>query len=317
MKRIIAIIITGVILSSLFLTGCGKDDEYNEAMQLYKSKQYQKAADKFLELGDFENSEKMVKVCNYELAKTLFDKGSYNDALTIFKDLGDYKESTAYSEKCSRQIMFVEYKDVFAALNGKTYYFNGGSDTKLNRIVFSDKTASLSTATFDGNGKTESEIGEFDFNVDNNYISLISFDNSDLKIKYTLSGKKIKLDKKEYFSPKEVDKAIQGCWKSRESTSASFLNYIIYSEHNIRFKKGKIVVENATTSTRSDRVDGQYFYYGPYSGKYSIDFGGFKTKAENGDEWFYNIIDGKVKVLHYYHVAKKCKKLPGKGGYHF
>ena len=50
-----------------------------------------------------------------------------------------------------------KYKKVYDALYAQVWYFNGGSETSLNRISFSDSGAEIGQVYFDGNGKHEKE----------------------------------------------------------------------------------------------------------------------------------------------------------------
>ena len=129
MKKRICLSLCMVLTAAAILTGCGKGGDYKKAMSMYENGQYEEAAAKFTELGDYEDSQDMVMACNYEAAKVLFDAGDYEEAKKAFAELGDYEKSPDYIKKnvitlgfcppgrrimrgrspCSRQ--FLDFKD--------------------------------------------------------------------------------------------------------------------------------------------------------------------------------------------------------------
>ena len=80
MKKRICISLCIMLTAAAIITGCGKGGDYKKAMSMYENGQFEEAAEKFTELGDYENSQDMVMVCRYEAAKTLFDAGNYEEA---------------------------------------------------------------------------------------------------------------------------------------------------------------------------------------------------------------------------------------------
>ncbi|MBQ6020011.1 MAG: hypothetical protein IJL26_07515 [Clostridia bacterium] len=119
-----------------------------------------------------------------------------------------------------------------------------------------------------------------------------------------------------------VEKGIQGFWKCRyKSKDKTFGLYSTY-EHNVEINNGTMTYEHAAT----DFFDASsYNYFGPYTGSYTLTIGGFDAKLKDkyantktaGSVFFYNIIDGKVKVLYFDHVCEIANELPGQYGYDF
>ncbi|MBR3554130.1 MAG: hypothetical protein IKN72_12205 [Clostridia bacterium] len=309
MKKRMIILAVFTIVLALVLTGCGKGGNYKKATALYEEGKYQEAAEMFADLGDYEDSAEMAKKSQYEAAKALFASASYEDARNAFSQLGEYADSKAYLADCDHQIMMQTYADVITALDGKTWYFNGGADNVLNSIVFSGESATISQVYFDGNREHDNGSNEHPFVVNDQMIVVTMDDGSELAIAYNLSGSQINLGEKKYFTPEEVDKGIQGYWKERSSVLGG------ESEYNICFDHGNVISESASEAYGS--TSGEYYYYGPYEGTYTLNFGGFDTEMRHGMDWFFNIIDGEVAVLHFGDVCTKTDKLPGENGYKF
>ena len=192
-----------LLIAAVILTGCGKGGDYKKAMSMYENGQFEEAAEKFTELGDYENSQDMVMTCRYEAARTLFDAGKYEEAKKAFAELGDYENSANYVSECdystasslleagdyegaiaifesipdfkdsqekirsaNKELMIQKYGPVLQALNGKTWLFNGGSNTILNKISFTDEEAEIAQVSYDGNGKHDNGSNTFAFTVD-------------------------------------------------------------------------------------------------------------------------------------------------------
>ena len=343
MKRKAYLLLLLVLVVALLFTGCDSSD-YKKAMEMYENGEYADAAPIFEGLGDYEDSAEMAKVCNYEVAKTLLADGSFDEAKAAFAELGDYEDSANYVMECdyskaaallesgdyegaialfdtikdfkdsadkikeaNKAIMLEKFGDVIKALSGNTWYFNGGEKTILNGISFSEDEATIAQVSFDGNGKHDNGSNSFDYVVDENNITLTLADGSEMQIPYSLSDKGIKLNNDEYFSEKDIEKGIQGYWKITSGFGS------LETERNIYFKDGKVKAEWA-----SEAMGGfGYYYYGPDSGSYKLNFGGFDTDMRHGSEYFFNIIDGKVTILHYDTVGKPSDGFPGEDGYKF
>lgn len=90
MKKIICVVC--VLMMCLMLAGCDSS-QYKKATSLYKAGEYEAATAFFEELGDYENSPEMVKVCQYTYAAQLLQNKDYDAEKDIFNRLGDYADS--------------------------------------------------------------------------------------------------------------------------------------------------------------------------------------------------------------------------------
>jgi hypothetical protein len=237
-----------------------------------------------------------------------------SDVRTAYDSLGESAQEkvTNYADLESVEATLALCKKITDAASGRKWYYNGGSKTKLNSIYFRGTSAFISQVYFDGNGKHSNGGNTYRFTADENKIKITLDNGTTLKIPYRIKKKKLILGSGDYYTSAEVKAEIQGCWKLR-----TYGGILIDSanEYNVCFKKGKIISESA--AKKYGGFNGEYYYYGPYKGKYTLNFGGFDTNLDTFDEWFFNIINGKVKILHYDEVCKRTKSLPGKNGYSF
>ena len=137
---IVGAIVIGIVivtLSVFFIISFNRQNEYNNAVELYNEKQFEQAVnvfsglntykdsqqyldkcyigsgDVFLEEKNFENArteynkindsnlktETLMK-CDYSEAEQMFQDQKYKEALSVFEALGEYGDSAAYVEKC-------------------------------------------------------------------------------------------------------------------------------------------------------------------------------------------------------------------------
>lgn len=73
--------------------------DYNSAMELYNSGNYDEAKEMFTSLEDFKNSEEMIKNCDYDTAMQLYYDGDYPQAAWAFRDLNGFKDSSEMQSK--------------------------------------------------------------------------------------------------------------------------------------------------------------------------------------------------------------------------
>lgn len=286
-----------------------KTSKYAEAKALYDAADYESAKSIFQELNDYEDSASMVSACDYQSAEVLYASGDYEGAITIYESISGYQDADDKLVSAKKELMYQQYGDVIEALTADTWYFNGGDDTTLNSISFTDAEATIGQVYFDGNGKHDNGSNSYAYVLDDAGISLTMADGSTLDIAYTTDGDSISLGDGEYFTADEINADIQGYWTMSNSESWGT------TEKNIYFNSGSVVSEKASEAQGYD--DGSYYYYGPYEGTYTINFGGFDTEMSHGSEWFFNIIDGKVTVLNYDHICTPSDGLPGEDGYSF
>ena len=93
MKKIIKTVLVALMVSSLF--GCLSPEEkaYKEATKLIESGEYQDAVKAFKQLGEYKDSQEMVKKASYLYAWSLLENGEYDSAIFEFGQLGDYEDS--------------------------------------------------------------------------------------------------------------------------------------------------------------------------------------------------------------------------------
>lgn len=218
-----------------------------------------------------------------------------------------------YADLESAEAALALRQEVAAALDGCTWYFNGGENTILNAIEFTSDSATISQVSFDGNGKHDNGSNEYAFSVSAENILVSLPDGSNLEIPYKMDGSKVAIGNGEYYTIEEIDAAIQGCWNMRDSST--ILGMKTVTDKSILFENGKVTSEKASLANGS--TSGEYYYYGPYTGTYKLNFGGLDTDMSHGNEWFFNIIDGKVVIINYDHVCSPSNGLPGENGYSF
>lgn len=120
MKKIISLLVFFSLC--LFLCSCGKADDYEAALTLMNSGNYEEAVDAFSELGDYEDSIKKSEECkailSYEDAISLLNSQKHDEAFAIFTALGDYEDSVEMSKECVYQKaqLMIERKEYSLAL---------------------------------------------------------------------------------------------------------------------------------------------------------------------------------------------------------
>lgn len=200
------------------------------------------------------------------------------------------------------------FKEVFEMISAETWVFNGGEDTILNHITFKEDTAAVGQVYFDGNGIHDNGVNECPYEIDNDSIIITLDDGGELDIQYAVSDDSIILGEGDYFTLSQVDDGLQGYWK--------------YSYDSFGKKEGYLLVDHGTlksesASTASGGAPGDYYYYGPYEGSYTLGIGFFETDLFKGSNWYFNIIDGVPTVLYYEHVCVPADGFAGENGYSF
>lgn len=202
------------------------------------------------------------------------------------------------------------YDKVKEILDGETFYYNGGSDTSLNGLIFSGSKVIIKNVYYDGNGKHDGVENEYEYTIDKEKITI---NNGDLVVSYQYDGEKITLDDGvTYFREDEIYQQLKGYWNLK--TSNYILGKIYKSQYNVYINDNKITYEYAALAYNTQHG---YYYYGPYSGEYKLNFGGFDSSIRNGDNFFFNIIDNKVALLHFDDVFTESDGFPGEYGYIF
>ena len=311
-----------ITAAALSLTACNGSD-YKKATELYENGQYEEAEQIFTELDDYKDSADMAIASRYEGAKELYESGDYQAALDKFEAISDYEDSGEFIEKAEHSLMLETYKNELDLLSQESWYYNGGSDTALNQISFAGTEATIEQVTFDGNGKHAGTPETVPFTIDDSTIKVQMEDGSELDISYAAEGDGVKLGNGEYYTLSEVDAALQGYWELRKQQSFQAMfgipAYTQTAEYHLHLDQGKLEAEKANTPAPGFGGGSEYFYFGPYQGSYTINFGSFDTDAEHGDDWNWNIIDNTPTILRYGDVCTRSAEnsFPGQNGYSF
>lgn len=206
-----------------------------------------------------------------------------------------------------------KYGNVVNALAENTWYFNGGGDSVLNALTFSDASATIAQISYDGNGKHTGDDNLFAYTIDDAEISIVLADGSTLAIPYTYADGAVVLESGTYFTAEDIIDGLQGFWTLDDNNSFG------HSIHNVYINGNQITSEKATEARNG--APGEYFWYGGdgYTGTFTLNFGGIDTDMKHGSEWFFNVIDGKPMLLHYDNVCSRANitRLPGENGYSF
>lgn len=350
MKKLIAILLTLSLVLVLF-TGC-KGGKYDDAKALYEAGKYAEAAKLFKSLGDYEDSKQMlsasnyalacekleagdfdaalklftdlgdyedsavkVSACNYGKAVSLMEAGDYEGAIALFDALGDYEDAAAQRALANAEIQYQSYGEAIDLLCVEPFFANSGTVNSLYGFTFTKASVCVKDVFFDGNGYHTSSENTVPYLIDDTTITMTLDDGRELSIPYTINGGAIKLGSGEYFSASEVDAALQGYWHCIEYSYNPITGFTA-PEYNAYIHDGTFEYEHAIEAYGYN--DGSYYYYGPYEDSYTLGIGCFESDIYGGNEWFFNIIDGEVKLMHYDHVFDKVESgMPGEDGYSF
>ena len=192
------------ILSIFLIISYNKQNEYNNAVEMYNQKQFDQAVVVFSELNTYKDSQQYLDKCyigsgdvffeekNYENARTeynkitdsnlktemlmkcdyseaeqMFQDKKYKEALSIFEELGTYGDSAAYVEKC-------KYSDAEQLFNDKKFKEALSSFEALG--TYGDSTAYVEKC------KIQIKYSKLDYSGDKYkapYISYYRIDNTD------------------------------------------------------------------------------------------------------------------------------------------
>lgn len=199
------------------------------------------------------------------------------------------------------------HPDVYAAISDGMWVFNGGDDLTLSYIRFGENKAKVGQVFFDGNGRHDKGTQDCEYSITDESI-VVSGSGEDLVIPYSISEGDITLGSGEYYTLEEVDEGIQGYWRYTTSFFGKGEGYLLVDH-------GTLESEKAHTS--SGGAPGEYSYFHPDEASYTLGIGYFETEMFNGNDWFYNIIDGEPVVLYFDNICTPADGFPGENGYSF
>ena len=144
--------------------------QYQEALSLVKSGQYDAAIEVFIALGDYKDSPEQVKLAanaktalenskTYAQAQALMESGEYEQALDIFLSLDNYENSATLSETCEKEIAYANALAILDSGNDQQA-FNALCDLgdfKDTQTILSDFVPRMKSRTgtwYDGSGST-------------------------------------------------------------------------------------------------------------------------------------------------------------------
>lgn len=345
-----AICMVCVLAICLALAGCDSS-QYKKATSLYEAGDFEAAASLFEELGDYENSAEMALACKYTYAAQLLENGDYDAAKEIFEKLDNYAESKNFCKQCDyqkaedafvsgdyeaaislyelnptyldseikitnakRELMYEKYGDVIEKMTEGVWFYNGGSDAVVNRLTFTNELASITQKVSDGNGTYTGDSNEIPFVVDEENIVLTLVDGSEQNISYTLENGALTLEGG-YLTPAEVEADLQGYWGAHTKDTIAALGMTTENEYIVCLDTGTFVYESAAKAFGGS--NGEYYYYGPYEGTYSVDENGLNVEVRNSFRFAFNVIDGKAVLLNCGKAFSTVSGFKGANGYSF
>ena len=150
----ICVIIGGIISATIYFI---PEHKYDEANELLKDDEYQKAIDAFSEIVDYKNSEEMIKECKYQIAIDCVEKEDYFEAIKKLEEIRAYKSS---NEKIN-QIQYKWGKKCF-----ETYLYERAIEhlSACNNI---EDSAKILKEAYYKHGMSLYEAGDFTTAVEN------------------------------------------------------------------------------------------------------------------------------------------------------
>ena len=287
--------------------------KYTQAAKLLEAKEYEAAKAIFVELGDYADSVNFAKECSYKQAEALFFQGKYEEAVAIYETIPDYLDATEKTAACKTEIMFIKYGEVIQLMTEGVWFYESDAELSVNRISFTQDAAVISQISYTGNGKSISKETNFSYIVDASNIIVYLADGSEHVIPYVVDNGILKLGQNDYYTIEEVDAGLQGYWTSRESEK--ILGMSTSNEYNISIDNGVIKYESAAKAYGGR--NGEYHYYGPYEGTYTITAYGLNADVRNGLFFGFGIVDGKVTLIRATHVCVPGGGFKGEKGYSF
>ncbi|MCC8014352.1 MAG: serine/threonine protein kinase [Eubacterium sp.] len=216
------LVLLGVIyISSMAVGNLNKANKYESAQQLLSEGSPQEAKEIFTELGQYEDAEEMVKMCDYIRANQFLNEGSPQTAKAIFSELGNYEDS-------EEMVLHCDYSSAVQALNSGDLlsaceYFEGLGDYSDSQQRLSETKAAVYERGIELYHSDDLDTAEEYFNSSENigreedYLLLIKAKNSNLSDISQLTELTDFEDTKEILkTDKYIEEFLIGNWTSGE-----------------------------------------------------------------------------------------------------
>lgn len=202
-----------------------------------------------------------------------------------------------------------QYEEVREQLNGTIWYYSGGGENNLNRLIFSGEQFIVEQVYFDGMGLQENGSASAKYTIDKDSLQLKMGDGSTLTVPYTLGEEGIRIGLGKYFTLEEIEAALQGSWEVE--THYDIMGNATIGRKTVILENGTILADSASTSILDE--DGTFFYYGPYTDTYTMKFGEIETDLNQFQGLGFTILNGVPTLMDYYHPFQRSARteLPG------
>lgn len=208
-----------------------------------------------------------------------------------------------------------EFGDVVQLLEKGVWFFNGGSDATVNRLRFKKNKAEICQIHTDGNGQHMGEDTQFSYTMDEENITIRLADGSELIIPYNVDGEALTIGNNEYLTPEQIEADLQGYWGLRRKDTNPLLGTPSEHEYIVYINKGTIKYEYAAKAYGGS--NGEYYYYGPHEGTYTVDDRGLTVNVTNNYQFAFNIVDGKAVMVRCGMLMSPATGFKGEYGYSF
>ncbi len=141
---VVAIIVLTLVIAKVI----SRSVDYNKAMKLFNNGDFKEAAEIFLELKDYEDSENLYKRCMYNYGVEMYNNDNYKEAIEGLENAKGYKNSGSllkmacynYAEQCFEngeyEIAAVEYGKAGTYLDAREKSFEiWNENIKTNNIA--------------------------------------------------------------------------------------------------------------------------------------------------------------------------------------
>lgn len=208
-----------------------------------------------------------------------------------------------------------EFADVVQQLEKGVWFFNGGSDATVNRLEFKKNRAAICQIYTDGNGQHMGDDTQFSYTLDEENITIQLADGSELVIPYNIDGEALTIGNNEYLTPEQIEADLQGYWGLRKKDTDTPWGAPSEHEYIVYINKGTIKYEYAAKAYGGS--NGEYYYYGPRNGTYTVDERGLTVNVTNNYQFAFNIVDGKAVMVRCGVLMSPATGFKGEYGYSF